>query len=72
MSAYADTSFLVSLYVWDKNSAPAAATFARLPLPILLTPLLEIEIINTFQLRIFRKESTEEETNTSLSLFRND
>jgi predicted nucleic acid-binding protein len=67
-----DTSFLVSLYVWDNNSALAASTFARLSLPLLLTPLLETEIVNAFHLRIFRKESARQEINNSLELFQDD
>ncbi len=58
--------------MWDSNSARAAATFARLSLPLLLTPLLETEIANAFHLRIFRKESEEIEIKTSLELFAKD
>jgi hypothetical protein len=60
------------LYVWDANSAQAAATFARLPLPLLLTPLLETEIANAFQLRVFRRESNANQIKTSFELFAKD
>lgn len=72
MSIYADTSFLVSLYVFDDNSPRASAIFAGLSLPFLLTPLLETEMVNAFHLRIFRKESGEKQIRTSLELFGKD
>ena len=56
MSAYADTSFLVSLYVADSNSAAAISEMARLTLPVMVTPLGELELENAIQLRIFRKQ----------------
>ena len=72
MSVYADTSFLVSLYVFDDNSPQASAIFASLSLPLLLTPLLETEMLNAFHLRIFRKESGEKQIRASLELFGKD
>lgn len=56
MTAYADTSFLVSLYVLDANSALAAARMEQAKLPILLTPLGELELTNAISLRLFRRE----------------
>lgn len=56
MSAYADTSFLVSLYVLDANSGLAAAEMKNVHLPILLTPFGEFELLNALYLRLFRKE----------------
>ncbi len=56
MSAYADTSFLASLYIPDSNSAAAAAEMANLSLPLLVTPLGELELENAIQLRVFRKQ----------------
>ncbi len=72
MSSYADTSFLVSLYVFDDNSPKASAMFAGASFPFMLTPLLEAEIVNAFYLRIFRKESGEKQIRTSLDLFGKD
>jgi predicted nucleic acid-binding protein len=72
LSTYADTSFLVSLYVFDRNSARASAYLRKVSRPILLTPLLETEIANAFFLRLFRKESTEEQIRISSELFRKD
>jgi predicted nucleic acid-binding protein len=72
LSTYADTSFLVSLYIFDNNSRRASAVLSRLSLPLILTPLLELEIANAFQLRIFRKESHEVYIQTSWELFQQD
>ncbi|HVI07495.1 MAG TPA: type II toxin-antitoxin system VapC family toxin [Candidatus Binatia bacterium] len=72
MSTYADTSLLVSLYVFDHNSRRASAILAELPRPLILTPLLEIEIANAFHLRIFRKESDEGRIRLSWKLFEDD
>ncbi len=72
MSVYADTSFLVSLYVRDRNSARASARLRQTSLPICLTPLVETEIANAFYLRIFRKEARQEQIRNSLELFRKD
>jgi predicted nucleic acid-binding protein len=72
LSTYADTSFVVSLYVFDDNSPRASTIFAEPFVPFLLTPLLEAEIVNAFNLRIFRKESREKQIQTSLELFGKD
>jgi predicted nucleic acid-binding protein len=72
LSTYADTSFLVSLYVFDHNSVRATEMFAKVSSPIILTPLLETEIVNAFNLRIFRQELDEKQKQTSLDLFGKD
>jgi len=56
LSAYADTSFLVSLYVADSNSAVAASEMAGLPFPMMLNSLGELELDNAIQLRVFALE----------------
>jgi len=56
LSAYADTSFLASLYIADTNSAAAVSEMAQLSLPILVTPLGELEFENAIQLRVFRNQ----------------
>ena len=72
MSAYADTSFLVSLYVLDGNSARAAAQMKRAALPLSLSPLGKIENTNAFQLRLFRKELDHSKVKAAQKLFRED
>lgn len=61
MNAYADTSFLISLYGPDRHSSAALAE-VRTHRPILvLTPLVEAEFTNAVELRVFRKEWTRAE-----------
>jgi predicted nucleic acid-binding protein len=54
---YADTSFLVSLYVQDANSIRATAAAPKL-LPLPVTPLLEHELRNAIRLCVFRRQIT--------------
>ena len=72
MSAYTDTSFLVSLYVFDANSARAAARIKSAILPVLITAFNEIEITNAFYLRLFRKEVDPAQIRAAQSLFQQD
>ena len=60
MIAYADTGFLVSLYVSDVHSAAATALVKSNPV-FFLTRLLETEFVNALELRVFRKELTPRE-----------
>ena len=72
MSAYADSSFLVSLYVFDSNSAEAATQIKRVKLPVLLTAFGEVELTNAFHLRIFRRELKPSKVRAAQALFRAD
>ena len=72
MSAYADTSFLVSLYVLDANSEVAAAEMKIVKLPILLTPFGEFELLNALYLRVFRKELVAAKVKAARALFNKD
>jgi predicted nucleic acid-binding protein len=72
VSAYADTSFLVSLYVLDANSAGAARAMKRATLPLLLTPLGEVELTNALYLRLFRKELAAGQVHAAQGMFRGD
>jgi len=58
MVAYSDTSFLVSLYGRDANSAPAQQMAAALKVSLAFTPLLRHEARNAVRLAVFRKEIT--------------
>lgn len=69
MSAYADTSFLVSLYVLDANSGAAAAQMKTATLPVLITTLGELELANAISLRVFRRELTLAKGRAAYSLF---
>ena len=58
MVAYADTSFLYSLYGHDANSAQARTMGNALKVPLALTPLQRHELRNAFRLAVFRKVMT--------------
>jgi predicted nucleic acid-binding protein len=54
MIGYADTSFLVSLYLPDAHSPAAWAAMKSRPY-LYLTPLHELEFVNAIELALFRK-----------------
>ncbi len=54
MSHYADSSFLVSCYVVDANTAQANAWLSRANTPLVFTALHALEVRNAFQLGVFR------------------
>ena len=56
IDSYFDSSFLVSLYTPDANSAAAAARIRHAIRPFPLVPFGELELINAIQLRLFRRE----------------
>jgi predicted nucleic acid-binding protein len=72
VSIYADTSFFVSLFVLDANSQAAARFMRSAKLPILLTPLNELEFLNALHLRVFRREMGAGEVKSAAALFRED
>lgn len=56
MSAYADTSFLISLYTPDAHSPAATERMENQPLPLFWTRLHTAEFRNGIRLRQFRNE----------------
>ena len=72
MKIYADTSFLVSLYSLDANSVAAARTVKASVADRFVTILGELEVINAFGFRVFRKEVTAAQAQSSLSDFEKD
>jgi predicted nucleic acid-binding protein len=72
LTTYADTSFLVSLYTPDANSRPAAELMRTAKLPVLITPLGELELTNALRLRIFRNELSSAQVKAASTLFRKD
>jgi predicted nucleic acid-binding protein len=72
LSAYADTSFLVSLYTPDANSAVAASRMRRMALPVITTPFGELELANALQLRLFRRELPAAQIRAAYAAFRDD
>jgi hypothetical protein len=69
LTAYADTSFLISLYSLDLRSHPAAKLMRQAPPPTFITPLAELELINALQLRVFRREITPDKARAATDLF---
>ena len=60
MVAYADTSFLYSLYGHDANSEEARTMGTALKVPLAITPLQRHELRNAYRLAVFRKVMTAE------------
>jgi predicted nucleic acid-binding protein len=71
MIVYADTSFLVSLYLPDAHS-PAAWDIMKSRPYLYLTPLHELEFINAIQLAVFRKFISKKESKLVLRNFEQD
>ena len=72
MSIYADTSFLISLYSLDANSAAAVQTMQASTGERYITVLGELEVVNALQLRLFRKELSATQVQSSLDDFEKD
>jgi len=66
---YADSSFLISLYSPDSNTGAAALTMRRVPEALLITPLVEFEVINALRQRIFWRQISELEAQKSQQKF---
>ncbi len=72
MKVYADASFLISLYSPDANSAAAAHTMQASVGDRYLTVFGELEVVNAFELRVFRKELSASQAQSSLKDFEKD
>ena len=72
MKIYADSSFLVSLYIPDANSASALRTMQASSGDRLVIALCELEVVNAFGLRVFRKQASPVESNSALTNFEKD
>ncbi|MGB2605029.1 MAG: type II toxin-antitoxin system VapC family toxin [Candidatus Sulfotelmatobacter sp.] len=72
MKVYADPSFVVSLYSPDANSSSAARTMQASSGDRFLTTFGELEIVNAMGLRIFRKEVSPSQAQSSLLEFEKD
>jgi predicted nucleic acid-binding protein len=71
LKVYADPSFIVSLYSPDANSAAAARTM-QAPGDHFLTTFGELEVVNAMGLRVFRKEVSQAQAESSLIEFEKD
>ncbi len=72
MKTYADPSFLVSLYIPDSNSDAALRTMRASSGDRLVSVLCELEVVNAFGLRVFRKQATPVEADSALINFERD
>ncbi len=66
MSAYADSSFLISLHNDDANAGEARAYMVRHPAPLPFNPLHRLEVRNGLRLAVFRGNMTPAERATAL------
>jgi predicted nucleic acid-binding protein len=71
MIGYADTSFLVSLYLPDAHSPAAWAAMKSRP-SLLLTPIHELELVNAIQLAVFRRLIRRTQSKSVLENFEQD
>ncbi len=72
MKIYAYTSFLVSLYSLDANSVSAAPTMRASSGDRFVSVFGELEVVNAMELRIFRKEVSATQAQSSLNDFEKD
>lgn len=63
---YADTSFLVSLYVQDANTARAVTAVEAGTMPLIFTPLIRHELRNALRLCVFRRQITAAQRESAL------
>jgi predicted nucleic acid-binding protein len=63
---YADTSFLVSLYVQDANTARAVVAVESGTTPLVFTPLIRHELRNALRLCVFRRQITAAQRESAL------
>ena len=69
MSTYADTSFLVSLYIPDAHSAEAERRMAASPI-VWLTPFHVAEWTHAIEQQVFRRAASQKEADASHERFR--
>jgi predicted nucleic acid-binding protein len=72
LKIYADSSFLVSLYSADTNWATARRTMQASTGESFFTTLGELEVVNAFGLRVFRKEVSAAQAQESITDFEKD
>ena len=69
---YLDSSLMVSLYCPDANSAAAVAAAKAAKAPLMITTLCELETVNAFALRVFRKELTSTQADSARRMLEKD
>ncbi len=66
MVAYADTSFILSLYTADVNHEAAVEVVGRAGTALPFTPIQRHEVRNAVRLQVFRKDMTERQRDAVL------
>jgi len=72
LSVAADSSFLVSYYVFDTHSERAAEWAEKQSAEMILTSLTVMEIDNALQARVFRGQNTADESRKAIAAFEAD
>jgi predicted nucleic acid-binding protein len=72
LKIYADSSFLVSLYSADANWVAASRIMGTSAGECLVSTLGELEVVNAFGLRVFRKEVSATQAQSSVIDFERD
>lgn len=72
MVLYADTSFLISLYLSDAHTSRVVAIAANVEFPFVVTPLIELEFTNSLKLSVFRKVLAASQAESVLAHFNQD
>ena len=72
MSVYADTSYMVSLYTFDANTAAAIAHDEQAEDAPLLVEFGRFELSNAIRLKVFRREITSQQAEASLAAVEQD
>ena len=72
MTSYADTGFLVKLYLHEPESRQASLIAASTRKPILLSQLTVLELKNALHLNVFQKKITEATRRAAWSAFETD
>jgi hypothetical protein len=72
LKIYAESSFLVSLYNPDANSIAALRAMQAASGDVFVTTVGELEVVNAFGLRVFRKEASPVEARSALTNFEKD
>lgn len=72
MSFYPESSFVISLYVPDRNAEAAVSAMRATRAESILTPLVELEVVNALEQRVFRREASPAEARRSRASFEQD
>lgn len=72
MKAYADTGFLVKLYLPEPESPEAVKTLANVSRPVLLSELSQLGLLNALNLNVFQKRIKSAEATAAWALFQAD